>query len=84
MNVTWEFRVLAPIPEIDARVGDVLVWEYPTVALVRKTRPGEHVCIVRMQLNRWWSFFSEYGDRLSVLSASAPSRPAPTRVATGP
>lgn len=68
----YEYLVLEAIPEIDARPGDVLVWNYPVVALVRRSRVRPTLSTIRMHEAHWWFVFSKYEDRLTPYASDCP------------
>lgn len=79
----YEYLVLAPIPEIDARPGDVLVWDYPAVALIRRTHARPRMSLIRMHPNHWWFVLSKYEDRLTPYDAESPPVAALPGIAVG-
>jgi hypothetical protein len=77
-----EYLVLGPIPEIDGRPGDILVWDYPTVALVRRVQNRPEFALIELHPNHWWHLFSKYEDRLVPHNPHAPAVASP-RIAVG-
>lgn len=76
----YEYEVVRNIPEIGARVWDVLVWRYPEIWLCRK-RDGE---IEHWKYPAHYTFlFLKYEDHLRPLSVEAPSMMSLARQAVG-
>lgn len=82
--IAYEYLVLEPIPDIGARTGDVLVWDYPTVALVRARRRGRsNVDLITMHPQHWVYVFMKYEDRLTPFDPDAPPVVALAETAVG-
>jgi hypothetical protein len=83
MARAYEYLVLDTIPEIDALPGDVLVWQFPVVALVRLVHNHPKLSLVQMHPNHWWFILSKYSDRLTPFDSAAPPVEALPGIALG-
>lgn len=66
---TYEYEVQLPIPELGARVWDVIAWRYPHVYLARK-RGGK--LTTWTYDNHWVFVLLKYEHHLRPLSSDAP------------
>lgn len=70
---SYEYELTAPIPEIDGEVGDVLVWQWPRVGLV-KFLPGDtRIRDMALMPAHWQYLFFKYEDRLQPCFRDLPS-----------
>lgn len=67
-----EYVLLRPVPELDARPGCVLVWAYPTVAVLRKVNGVPQLELVERDLSDWLSLFARYDGAFQPYTAGAP------------
>jgi hypothetical protein len=73
----YRYQLLAPVPEIDGEPGDVFVWAFPNVYLVRYLPNffgGENEAVIRLRVKPgyWWFILSKYEERFLPLDVSAP------------
>lgn len=65
-RLAYEYVLKGDVPPIEGRAGDVLVWAWPRVGLVRA---GEDPRVLDGHPAFWWWLFEEYGSALTPREA---------------